>query len=439
MMHRKSFGRRAFLGVVSTSFGASALGRTPHAGRLRLGIPWPITSLDPAALNDGFSASFAAAVFEPLFATDASGKPYPALASKLPSPSAEGVRISLRPGLRTGSGRALSGADVLASVERARTRGAAGLLGEVEPPRLDAKDPLSVIFPKAEPEQLSLLLASPLLAVVPRGFSPLAPDGTGAFRMDIAPGRALMTRNMQATRGPAYLDAVEISAVTDLAELLRGFEAGSSDVGWFGAGLYRAVKDAVPFDTPRYGFAVLASGRLAGAWGAPGTLQTLLDGVAPEQLRHLGLRGLPNQSQATQRWGGPTIELAVPSACPQLLALARALVSTLSTPGHELRVVEKPPDEIARLRVSRQFGLMLDFVRSPGLGDRDAEHALRTAVNPEAAKRAPKVAAASPRQLARSLPLGVVGELTVHGARKSVFQGLESWNLGAVWLKAPTA
>ena len=435
-MSSRSLSRRAFLGAITSVTAAQGLGRTPYAGRLRLTTPWPIHGLDPALLSDGFSALFAAAVFDPLFALDAAGKPYPALASKLPTSGPDGVRVTVRPGLKTSAGKPLGGADVLATLERARARGAAGLLGEIERPRLDANDRLAVVFPKSSIESVSAVLSSPLLALVPRGFSPLAPDGTGAFRIELSRGRALLTRNLSAARGAAFLEAIEVGAATELSDLLRGFEAGSTDVGWFGTGLYRAVKEAVAFEAPRYGFAVLMSGRLAGAWGAPGTLQALLDAVPQQQLAHLGLRGLPTHSAGDPRWGGASLEMAVPEATPQLTAIARALATTLSTAGHVLTIAEKSVEELGRLRASNQFGLMVDFVRSPGLGDRDAEWALRTAVSPDAARRAPKTAAMKPRELGRALPLGVIGELSVHGARRSTLSGLENWQLGAVSLRS---
>jgi hypothetical protein len=242
----------------------------------------------------------------------------------------------------------------------------------------------------------------------------------------------VLTRNLNAARGPAFLDAIEVTAVTDLAELLRGFEAGQTDVGWFGTGLYRAVKDAVTFEAPRYGFVVLLAGKAAGAWGAPGTLQTLLDAVPAQQLAHLALRGLPARAVGAPAWGGPTTTIAVLGGAPQLVATARALAASLSTPGHELTVVEKTETELSDLRNSRQFGLLLDTVRAPGAAPRELELALRTAANPEAAKHAPKTASLPPRELGRQLSLGVIGELAIWGARRAPFVGLEGWQLGGV-------
>lgn len=435
MSRRDQLTRRAFLAMSAWAVSGVAMGRTPFGGRLRLTVPWPILSLEPAALNDGFAALFASAVFEPLYGLDSAGQPYPALAEALPQKRDGGCRVGLRPGLKTAAGRALSGADVLATLARARARGGAGLLGELEAPSNDPNDALSVVFARSSPEVVARALSSPLCALVPRGFSPLAPDGCGAFKVELAKGRAVFSRNPHAARGAAFLEGIEVTSTTDLAELLRGFEAGQTDVGWFGTGLYRTVKDAVAFEAPRYGFAVLMAGKAAGAWGAPGILQALLDAVPAQQLSHLGLRGLPQRATGSAAWGGPSTSVAVPSDAPQLVAVARALAASLSTAGHQLIAVEKTEQEMAALRSSRQFGLLVDCVRAPTAAPRDIESALRTAASPEAAKRAPKTAALAPRELGRSLALGVIGELACWGSRRTAFSGLESWQLGAVSLR----
>jgi peptide/nickel transport system substrate-binding protein len=431
----RQLSRRAFLASQAATLSSVALGRTPYGGRLRLTVPWPIASVDPASLSDGFSALFSGALFEPLYAADASGNPYPTLAEALPTKQSDGCRVKLRPGLETAAGRALTGADVVATLARARARGAVGLLGDIEAPTLDPRDPLSISFAKAAPELVARALTSPLLALVPRGFSPVSPDGCGPFKIELGRGRALLTRNESAARGPAFLDAIEVSSSPDLADLLRGFEVGQTDVGWFGSGLYRAVKDATAFDGPRYGFAVLMAGRAAGAWGAPGTLQSLLDAIPAAQLSHLGLRGLPTQALGSPAWGGPATSIAVLSGAPQLIAVARAVAASLSTPGHELTVLEKSAEELANLQSSRQFGLLVDCVRAPSAAPRELELSLRSAASPETARRAPKTAPVAPRELGRQLTLGVIGDLTVWGARRASFVGIEPWQLGSVFVR----
>jgi hypothetical protein len=154
--------------------------------------------------------------------------------------------------------------------------------------------------------------------------------------------------------------------------------------------------------------------------------------VPAQQLSHLGLRGLPARSSGTAAWGGPATSIAVASGAPQLIAIARALAGTLSTAGHELTVIERSSEELLALQSSRKFGLLLDCVRAPSSAPHDLELALRTAASPDAAKRAPKTRSPSPRELGRQLSLGVVGELSIWGARRSQFAGVDDWALGAV-------
>jgi hypothetical protein len=144
---------------------------------------------------------------------------------------------------------------------------------------------------------------------------------------------------------------------------------------------------------------------------------------------------LPERARGSAAWGGPSTTIAVNEAAPQLVAVARALAEAMSVSGHELRVAEKSVEELAALRTSRQFGLLVDCVRAPNAQAREVEVALRSAASPEAAKRTPRTASALPRDLGRQLPLGVVGELSVWGARRAAFEGLDAWQLGAVSLR----
>jgi peptide/nickel transport system substrate-binding protein len=425
--------RRAFLSLTGVASSAHALGRTPLGGQLRLDVPWPIEGLDPHALHDGFSALFAHAAFDCLYAVDNAGRVYPALAQELPRASAGACIVTLRPGLTSARGKKLSAADLAFTWSRALSRGGAAVLSGFEPPRAVTGDALALSVPKADPQQLALALANPLTALVPRGFSALQPDGTGAFAAELTPARATLTRNLAAARGAAFLDRVELTSTRDLTDLLRRFEAGASDVAWFGTGLYKSVSDARKFDAGRYGFAVLSGGKAARAWSAPGTLQALLDGVAPEQLAHLGLRDLPQRSRGAARWGGGPADLNVDAGAPQLVAIGRVLSSVLSAPGHELRLVEHSTRDLERLRATRDFALLVHFVSSPAPTHRAAEAALRAAANPELAKRAPLTAPLPPREVARGLTLGVIGELTLFGAHARALVGLDSLQLGSVW------
>ena len=433
------FGRRALaLGLLS-AFPALALGRKAYGGTLRLAVPWSVQRLDPHELDDPLAALFAAAICDPLYALDSTGRPYPALAEALPEPTAQGARVRLRAGLRSAKNQPLSAADLRASVERAQKRAGAALLADLAALRAVRGDPLALEFVGVNAATLGARLASPLAALLPRGYSPLEPDGTGAFQARLEPGRLLLLRNPNAARGAAFLDRVEVRAFSDLSDALRAFEAGNVDVGWLGSGLHRPRGGAVSFLGAAYGWAVLRTGRVRGGWGAPGVLQQLIDGVDPDRLRHSGLDGLPTTARPSAGWGGGPAEVLVADDAPQLALVARTLVTALSRPGHELTLVPTSRVELARRRVTRDFSLWVDFVRNLGPKGPMTQLALLAAVSPELAKKPPRIGDFDARAIARGLTLGVIGELWATGAQAPAFQGLAGWQLGDVSRLADTA
>ncbi|HEY6557768.1 MAG TPA: hypothetical protein VI072_10860 [Polyangiaceae bacterium] len=396
-------------------------------------LPWPVgAGLDPHALDDAAAAILGRAVFDCLYARDGAGRPYAALASALPDRSARGTRIRLRPGLRTAAGKALDNRDVVWSLLRARRQAAAGALMNFDEPRAEPSDALAVHFGDVDPAELALALSSPVTAIVPRHFTRARPDATGAFVALPAGNRLLLKRNLLAARGAAFLDSIEVHQARDLADALRSFEANDSDVGWLGAGFHRARPGALRFDAGTFGWVVLHTGTAAGAWGSPGVAQRLLDAIPAARLAHLGLYGL-SESGGVSAWGGAPAELVVANDSPHLLAVASALSGLLGRPGHELRPVLKSPAQVAQHRARRDHALLLDFVRSVGPSEQERIASLLTLANPELARRPPRVAAARARQLAQTLPFGVVGELRIAGAHAPGIHGLGDWNLPNAW------
>lgn len=427
------FGRRAFVGLSLASSAAGALGRTPVGGNLRLCLPFRIGELDPHSLRDPLSALFAPAVADPLYALDGSGKPYPALATALPEPSSDGarLRIGLRAGLVTSSGKRLDAKDVVFSLERARKSGGVSVLGELSKPALDPKDPLSFFFSGSDGLRVATALASPLCAIVPRGFSALAPDGTGAFRATLGRGELVLSRNPNAARGSAFLERIEVRAARDLADALRAFESDLADLGWLGSGLHRPRAGALSFEGPEIGWVVLRTGRDAGAWGAPGVAEQLLDRVPAERLRPLGIVP-PTRARATgAAWGGGAAELVVADDSPQLAEIAEALAPLLGGATHPVRARRIPRAELEARR--SEFALLLDFVRNVGPPGRATLLGLLAAENAELLARPPEVTSYAPVDIARRYSFGVVGALRVAGARLARYRGLESWQLGAVF------
>jgi peptide/nickel transport system substrate-binding protein len=350
----------------------------------------------------------------------------------MPEQESRGTRIALRPGLQTAAGRRLTGRDVVRSLERAQSGGAAGLIAAFGKPIVARDDPLAVILPATkEINEVAAALASPLTAIVPEGFSPRSPDGTGAFRARLRTDGLVLERNLRAARGPSFLERITVRRAADLSGALRAFEAGDADVGWLGRGLHRPRADAEPFEAGLWGWVILRTGRNAGAWGAPGVAAQLMDSIPAARLSHLGLRSLPSGRGPTT-WGGPATALAVRADFPHLVQIARALGALLSNPGHNVLPTLVAPQQLTTLRRTGQFGLMVDFVR-PLAGPSSVSLSLLTAADPDLARRPPREAPTDARRIARTLPLGIVGELHVFGAHAPKVRRLEEWSLGDVW------
>ena len=421
--------RRAFLAALAASSSALALGRTPTGGILRLTLPFGSRGVDPHAADDPIAALFGPAVADALFALDGAGRAYPTLASALPERTQAGTRVVLRAGLQSARGKRLDARDALFSWARAKSSGGAAVLGELPDPAPDRTDPLAFVVPGVDPDALAFALASPLTALVPRGFSPAAPDGTGAFRATPGERSLLFEQNTSAARGAGFLARIEVTLVSDLAEPLRAFEADRADFGWLGGGLHRPRAGSVAFEGPLYGWAILRTGHDAGHWGAPGIAQQLLDRVARDPFRPFGIVAPPAAGSGAV-WGGGDAELLVSADFPQLARAGEALAGLLGTSGQ--RITARPLDrvEFEKRRASGRFALLLDFARVAGPPGRATLLSLLAAASPGLAARPPRTDSYEPAEVARTLPLGVLGSLRVGGARIPELRGLDGWQLG---------
>jgi peptide/nickel transport system substrate-binding protein len=438
--------RRIFLGqllaagaATALPDAASAMGRTPIGGRISLHVPWPTSSIDPHDIRDPAAALFGAAIADPVMGLDAAGNPYPTLVTALPSREATGTVVRLRDGIRTTRGIPLEGRDLIASVERARSRGAAAVLADIPAPTPYPGDPSAVIFGSVDPTRLARALASPLLALLPRKFNAASPDATGAFKAQVSGGKLVLSRNISAARGHAFLDNIDVARADDLRTSLREFEAAHDDIGWLGSGLHAGRPGAVKFDHGLFGWVVLATGPEAGSFHAPGIAKRLADAL-PDRIAHLGLAGMsPVIGDAA--WGGPPAELLVDESSPHLCEIARAVAPSLTRPGHEVTATLVPRSELARRRERGKSALAIDFVRPIGPGSLNALLALATADSAararELARHPPKIPPSTPaRALASNLHVGVLGEVRIAGAAMPDIAlakalGGEGWDLGA--------
>jgi len=422
--------RRTLLAVLAASASAHALGRTPFGGLVRMRIPWPTDSLDPHAIDDAAASLFGPAIADTLFALDTHGRPYPALAAKLPEKTERGVRLTLRPNLRTAAGRVLDARDVIFSLTRSGRAGGAALVTPLGKLGHDPADAYACFAAGGDPTGIARALASPVTAILPRGFNRLKPDATGAFSVEPGQNTLVLRRNVHAARGASFLDRIEVKKAVDLKDALRSFEAGEVDVSWIEQFLHRARPGALRFDAGTFGWVVLHTGKDAGAWGAPGVAQGLLDAIPPARLAHLGLKRL-GSGGGVPTWGGPPAELLVADDSPHLGLVARELAAILGRPGHELTLAPRPRRDLVQRKASGRFALLLGFARPIG----STLHALHTAADPALVKNPPKLAATDARRIAQSLPLGVVGELHVTGAHVPAIHNLARWELGNTWRK----
>jgi peptide/nickel transport system substrate-binding protein len=215
------------------------------------------------------------------------------------------------------------------------------------------------------------------------------------------------------------LESATVRRAADLSSSLRAFESGEDDVGWLGAGLHEPRPGSLRFDAGPVAFAILRTGREGATWDAPGVAQSLADGIAPSRLGHLGL-GAPWSSDGNAKWGGGATAILVRDDSPWLVELARSVASALTSTASEVSVRPAPSIEIEQRRGSRAFSLMVDAVRPFGRGSLAEVAALTAADDTQRgadAVRRPHRGEQPVRVLARTLKLGVLGEIRVSGGR----------------------
>jgi peptide/nickel transport system substrate-binding protein len=278
-------------------------------------------------------------------------------------------------------------------------------------------------------------LASPLVAVVAPRFLPERPEGSGPFRAEPAAGVLRLVRNGMAATGPAFLDGIDARRAPDLVTPLRAFESGADDVGWLGSFLHEPRPGARNFDAGAVAWAILRTGKLAGALDAPGTAQALADGVPHAALAALVVG--PPWEQSPARWTGAPSDLLVADDAPWLVETARALAVALSTPGHEVTPRPIAAADLVSRRTARAYALMLDVARAAGPDALGAVIGLATADDPAGAAalaRHPPRGEMPPRRATRSMRIGVVGEIRLQGGRAAdVVLPPSRWGRGIDW------
>lgn len=213
-------------GSAPSSVGA---GEPQVGGVLRLGIE-RLATFDPLdAAPESVSAAIAADLLYDGLTAAGERATVPALASSwAPVPGANGWRFTLRGDAVFANGQAVTAASVVASLQRAVTRGLAGLEDVTE---VRAVDDSTVEVVLARPvSSLPEVLAAPQFGVVGLtvggGLDP-AIGGTGPLRLAGVVGDVV--RLVRATDGSTYVDGIELHQFVDAAAAYAAFEAGVVD------------------------------------------------------------------------------------------------------------------------------------------------------------------------------------------------------------------
>ena len=417
-----------------------AAGRTPYGGVLRATCPWPLETLDPHRADNTAALFFGHAVFNPLYSVTPQGTPFPTLATQLPRPTTSGVVITLREGVQSFRGRNLDAHAVRYSLERAKRLDAHPFARRVQ--RVRASSPTQVAIKLQDAANFSSLqiarwLASPLLSIVPPGFSAASPDGSGPFGARIQPGAFAsihLSRNLRAARGASFLTSINLRGTSDLAEPLRRFESGQDNLGWLGRGLHSPRKNAKIVRSSALGWLILRTGNALGRWSRPGIAFELAQSVPDTALRALGTESF--SSGTGDGYRGPRTSLLVPERHSQLTAIAQGLAESLNRESNSRVTVLPVPLEELRTRLSsRDFGLALTAERPLALGSHGVLPSLHSLAGTRAALRPhPPISLRSAvGNFCRTQPFTVLGTLEVQLGHTDEFAGLNVWDLGAVF------
>jgi ABC-type transport system substrate-binding protein len=182
---------RALLVVLCLAATANAETRPSYKGRLDASLLGAPASFDPAAAQTHAELTVVELLFDALYRHELKGRVEPHLAATLPEPVAgtrgQTLRITLRKGTRFHDGSLLTAADVVASLDRARTMPAKWAVAGIGAIRAIGDVIVELdVNPGVTRDGLAALLALPCLAITKGGKPPNAahPIGSGPFMFE---------------------------------------------------------------------------------------------------------------------------------------------------------------------------------------------------------------------------------------------------------------
>src|SRR5215469_11619581 len=225
--------------------GSSSSGTTPtpkaggkpkRGGALKVGLTGGSGSdtLDPHKGLTYLDTARAQSLYQPLLQLTTAAQTEFVLAEDIsPRKSTAEWVIKLRPGITFHDGKPLTADDVIFTLRRILSQKLVGStpLGPVDAKGLKALDKHTVLVPMTSPygsfvDQLAYWY---YLYVVPVGFNPKQPNGTGAFKyQSFTPGqRSVFTKNPNYWKsGFPYVDSVTIIDFSDSASLQNALTTG---------------------------------------------------------------------------------------------------------------------------------------------------------------------------------------------------------------------
>src|SRR5689334_16612753 len=224
----------------STSSGQAAASPSSTArrrgGALKLGLTGGsgTDTLDPHKGLTYLDTARAQSLYQPLLQLNGGAQTEFVLAEEIsPHGSTSNWVIRLRPGITFHDGKPLTAEDVIFTLRRIISGKLTGAtpLGPIDLKGLKALDQHTVQVPMTSPygsftDQLAYWY---YLYIVPTGFNPAKPNGTGAFKyQSFTPGqRSVFTRNANYWKsGLPYVDSVTIIDFSDSASLQNALSTG---------------------------------------------------------------------------------------------------------------------------------------------------------------------------------------------------------------------
>lgn len=236
-----------------------------------------IVSLDPHALDDEVTGAVLANIYQGLVGFDQQMRITPLLAQAWENPNDFTWRFRLRPGVRFHNGRLLNAADVVFSLERARSGQLSHYLSQVSTVR--AIDDMTVEIITSQPAPV-LLNKLNFIFIIPGGI----PDslniavGTGPYRFEqYLPGKKLILRAFEGYWGRRpHIPRAEFAVLVTPQERLEALARGEIHLAKF-----VQLGDSVKYPTARLAYSSL-----------PGLGVTLLGANVrlPGPLRDRGVR-----------------------------------------------------------------------------------------------------------------------------------------------------